>query len=66
MGQFADNYIVKLYGVVTEVPDAMIVLELMPKGDLQEFLSHLKEIYELKQACTKIIFILAIAHVLRN
>ena len=70
MGQFENNYIVKLHGVVTEVPNAMIVLELMPKGDLREFLFHLKEMYEFKQACTEIIycvvFILAIVHILRN
>ena len=70
MGQFENNYIVKLHGVVTEVPNAMIVLELMPKGDLREFLFHLKEMYEFKQARTKIIyhlvFILAIVHILRN
>ena len=43
MGQFEDDNIVKLHGVVTEVPNAMIVLELMPKGDLREFLVDLKE-----------------------
>ena len=34
MGQFEGDNIVKLHGVVTEVPNVMIVLELMPKGDL--------------------------------
>jgi len=45
MGQFEDNHIVKLYGVVTEIQDVMIVLELMPKGDLRELLIDLKETY---------------------
>ena len=54
MGQFEDSYIVKLHGVVTEVPDAMIVLELMPKGDLRECLFELKEKYKFKLACTVI------------
>ena len=36
MGQFEGDNIVKLHGVVTEVPNVMIVLELMPKGDLRE------------------------------
>ena len=47
MGQFEDNYIVRLHGVVTEVQDAMIVLEYMPKGDLREFLINLKHTYVL-------------------
>ena len=42
MGQFSHSNIVCLHGVVTEVQDAMIVLEYMPKGDLREFLLHLK------------------------
>ncbi|XP_065899891.1 uncharacterized protein [Dysidea avara] len=42
MGQFKDNHIVELYGVVTEKENTMIVLEYMPKGDLHEFLSELK------------------------
>ena len=48
MGQFEDNYIVKLHGVVTEVPDSMIILELMPKGNLREYLFELKERYKFK------------------
>ena len=46
MGQFDDNHIVKLHGVVTEVQNTMIILEYMPKGDLQELLVDLKETYE--------------------
>jgi len=46
MGQFEDNHIVKLYGVVTEAQNTMIILEYMPKGDLQELLVNLKEMYE--------------------
>ena len=42
MGQFECTNIVRLYGVVTEVRDAMIVLECMPKGDLQKYLINLK------------------------
>ena len=42
MGQFKDNHIVELYGVVTEKESKMIILEYMPKGDLHEFLIGLK------------------------
>ena len=45
MGQFEGDNIVRLYGVVTKVRDAMIVLEYMPKGDLSEFLVDLKNKY---------------------
>ena len=47
MGQFECTNIVRLYGVVTDVRDAMIVLEYMPKGDLREFLMDLKNRYVL-------------------
>ena len=47
MGQFEGDNIVHLYGVVTEVRDAMIVLEYMPKGDLRDFLIDLKNKYVL-------------------
>ena len=42
MGQFECTNIVRLYGVMTEVRDAMIVLEYMPKGDLRKYLINLK------------------------
>ena len=42
MGQFECTNIVRLYGVVTEVRDAMIVLEYVPKGDLLKYLINLK------------------------
>ena len=45
MGQFEDIHIVKLHGVVTELQNTMIVLEYMPKGDLQELLVNLKKTY---------------------
>ena len=45
MGQFEDNHIVKMHGVVTELQNTMIILEYMPKGDLQEVLVNLKETY---------------------
>ena len=45
MGQFEGDNIVHLHGVVTEVQDAIIVLEYMSKGDLQEFLINLKNTY---------------------
>ena len=38
MGQFVHNNVVQLHGVVTEEEKMMIVLEYMPKGDLQKFL----------------------------
>jgi len=43
MGQFKDNHIVELYGVVMENENTMIILEYMPKGDLREFLIELKQ-----------------------
>ena len=45
MGQFEDDYIVQLHGVVTTVQNHMIVLEYMPKGDLQKFLMNLRKTY---------------------
>ena len=42
MGQFKHDNVVQLHGVVTEEENMMIVLEFMPKGDLQEFLIKLK------------------------
>ena len=38
MGQFVHNNVVQLHGVVTEEESMMIVLEYMPKGDLQNHL----------------------------
>ena len=38
MGQFLHNNVVRLHGVVTEEEKLMIILEYMPKGDLQEYL----------------------------
>ena len=35
MGQFVHDNVVQLHGVVTEEENMMIVLEYMPKGDLQ-------------------------------
>jgi len=42
LGQFKNNYIVELYGVVAEKENKMIILEYMPKGNLHEFLIGLK------------------------
>ena len=42
MGQFVHNNVVQLHGVVTEEENMMIVLEYIPKGDLQEFLIKLR------------------------
>ena len=55
MGQFESDNIVRLHGVVTEVRDAIIVLEYMSKGDLREFLIDLKTMYvqNQKQIFTK-------------
>ena len=47
MGQFEDIHIVKLHGVVTEFQNTMIILEYMPKGDLQELLVELKQRFEI-------------------
>ena len=49
MGQFEGDNIVRLHGVVTEVRDAIIVLEYMSKGDLREFLIDLKNTYVYNQ-----------------
>ena len=53
MGQFEGDNIVRLYGVVTEVQDAMIVLEYMPKGDLQKCLINLKKCKFFSNECLK-------------
>ena len=45
MGQFEDDYIVQLHGVVTAVQSPMIILEYMPKGDLHQFLINLRTAY---------------------
>ena len=42
MGQFVHNNVVQLHGVVTKEENMMIVLEYMPKGDLQEFLHRMQ------------------------
>ena len=42
MGQFVHNNVVQLHGVVTEEENMMIVLEYMPKGDLQKLLLGLQ------------------------
>ena len=42
MGQFVHNNVVQLHGVVTEEENMMIVLEYMPKGDLQNHLLKVK------------------------
>ena len=43
MSQFQHNNVVQLHGVVTEEENMMIVLEYIPKGDLQEFLLIMKK-----------------------
>ena len=42
MGQFVHKNVVQLHGVVTEEENIMIILEYMPKGDLEEILMNLK------------------------
>ena len=42
MGQFVHNNVVQLHGIVTEEENMMIVLEYMPKGDLQNHLLKIK------------------------
>ena len=42
MGQFVHNNVVQLHGVVTEEENMMIVLEYMPKGDLQNHLLKIR------------------------
>ena len=42
MGQFVHNNVVQLHGVVTEEENMMIILEYMPKGDLQNHLLEIK------------------------
>ena len=43
MGQFEDDYIVQLHGVVTAIQNPMILLEYMPKGDLNKHLMNLRK-----------------------
>ena len=45
MGQFEDNFIVRLFGVVLEESNMMIVLEYMSEGDLHDYLTELKTKY---------------------
>ena len=45
MGQFEDNFIVRLFGVVLEEGNMMIVLEYMSEGDLHDYLTELKTKY---------------------
>ena len=42
MDQFEYNYIIRLYGVVLEEQNIMIVLEYMSQGDLHNYLIDLK------------------------
>ena len=55
MGQFEDNNIVRLFGVILEEQNVMIVLEYLSQGDLQEYLINLKNTYVIMlliiQAC---------------
>ena len=60
MGQFEDIHIVKLHGVVTEFQNTMIILEYMPKGDLQELLVDLKQTYEINKLVQVLLFLCAI------
>ena len=45
MGQFEDNYIVRLFGIALEKQNIMIVLEYLSQGDLQDYLIDLKNKY---------------------
>ena len=45
MDQFEDCYIIRLFGVVLQNDNIMMVLEYMPKGDLREYLIDLKNKY---------------------
>lgn len=38
MGQFQHDHVIKLYGVVTRVDPAMIVMEFMDNGSLYSYL----------------------------
>ena len=66
MGQFECTNIVRLYGVVSEVQDAMIVLEYMPKGDLREFLMDLKNKYVLIALNYACLYLLDTEHLRRH
>jgi serine/threonine protein kinase len=43
MGQFTNDYVVKLHGVVTIGDPVMMVLELMPRGDLRSYLRSIQQ-----------------------
>jgi len=45
MGQFQHNNVVQLHGVVTKEENMMIVLEYLPKRDLQKNLLSLQQKY---------------------
>lgn len=38
MGQFQHDHVIKLYGVITKVDPAMIIMEFMENGSLYSFL----------------------------
>ena len=57
MGQFQHNNIVQLHGVVTEEENMMIVLEYLPKGDLQNNLLNLQQKY-VRQHLVHVVIIL--------
>lgn len=43
MGQFHHDHVIKLYGVVTKVDPAMIVMEFMDNGSLYSYLRVSKD-----------------------
>jgi len=45
MGQFENDYIIQLHGVVTDAQIPMIIFEYIPKGDLQVYLINLKNMH---------------------
>jgi len=51
MGQFQHNNVVQLHGVVTEEENMMIILEYLPKGDLQNNLLNLQQRYVCQLPC---------------
>lgn len=50
MGQFHHDHVIKLYGVVTRVDPAMIVMEFMDNGSLYYYL-RVSGCWRLNQAC---------------
>ena len=53
MGQFENDNIVCLYGVVTDIRDTIIVMDYMTKGDFQKRFDQLEKCNFFSNECLK-------------